>query len=104
MPYSYLSPNLNTSTGYNFIGNDTFEKYISKNEISKIKRNRVADEKEYNDCIVANGIMSNECIHPNSRNLNNTKYYDIFRLYTTTSGILQYMINEHIDNIINKIK
>lgn len=38
-----------------------------------------------------------------SRNLDNTKYYDVFRLYTTTSGILQYMINEHIDNIIDEI-
>ena len=25
MPYSYISPNLNTSPGYNFYGNDTFE-------------------------------------------------------------------------------
>lgn len=33
MPYSYISPNLNTSPGYNFYLNDTFEKYLSKSEI-----------------------------------------------------------------------
>lgn len=103
--YSYLSPNLNTSPGYNFYGDGTYEKYLSKNEISKIRKNKLIDKQKYNKCILDKEVMNNnECTQANSRNLDNTKYYDIFRLYATTSGILQYMINEHIDNIIEKIK
>lgn len=40
---------------------------------------------------------------PITRNMENTKYYDVFRLYSTNSGILQYMSNLHIDKIIDEI-
>lgn len=32
------------------------------------------------------------------------KYHDLFRLYTSNSGITQYMINYHIDNLIKTLK
>jgi hypothetical protein len=101
MPYSYISPNLNTSPGYNFYGNDTFEKYLSKSELKKIKENYDLEKKEYDEC--AKNKSNENCIKPTAKNIENTKYYDIFRLYSTNSGILQYMTNVHIDNIIDEI-
>ena len=100
-PIFAISPNLNTSPGYNFYGNDTFEKYLSKSELKKIKENYDLEKKEYDEC--AKNKSNENCIKPTAKNIENTKYYDIFRLYSTNSGILQYMTNVHIDNIIDEI-
>ena len=101
MPYSYISPNLNTSPGYNFFANTGIETYLSKSEIKKIKEKYDLEKKEYDEC--AKDKSNEECVKPTSRNIETTKYYDIFRLYSTNSGILQYMTNVHIDNIIDEI-
>lgn len=102
MPYSYFSPNLNTSPGYNFFTNAGIETYLSKSEIKKIKEEYNLQKKEYEECD-KNKKTNEDCIKPTTRNIETTKYYDIFRLYSTNSGILQYMSNMHIDNIIDEI-
>jgi len=67
--------------------------YMTKSKIKKI-----------NDCYNTKKIEINEsCNSVIWQETNNTQFFDIFRLYTTTTGILQYMLNEHIDNIINTI-
>lgn len=59
-------------------------------------------KKEYEECD-KNKKTNEDCIKPTTRNIETTKYYDVFRLYSTNSGILQYMSNVHIDNIIDEI-
>ena len=106
MPYTYISPNLNTSSGYTYAGSSTFEFYKSKEQLAKLEEEFVIAKNEYNKCLNgrANILENKKCDEPTQKNIGNSKYYDIFRQYTTTSGILQYMINEHIDNIIEKIE
>jgi len=103
MAYSYLSPNLNASPGYNYVGGGTFNLYKSKEQLEQLKQENVIAQKKYEKCILTNSVFSQECNKPNKENSENKKYYDIFRQYTTTSGILQYLIHEHIDNVVQEL-
>lgn len=98
MAYSYFSPNLNTSSGYNF----GFENTCQKKKLKKLVKTMNYKKKDYDEC-EKNKILNEDCMSPITRNIETTKYYDIFRLYTTNSGILQYISNIHIDKIISEI-
>lgn len=80
--------------------------YYTNADVERIKN----ELDVYNKCLDYNHLNfmnKKECPSaPYPENISdiNIKYYDIFRQYTTTSGILQYMINEHIDNIIKEIE
>lgn len=111
-PYLYITVNFDPfgSPTYNNIWFDEYKNYgkslyYNDDDIARINKQL----EEYNKCIDYNHLNflnKKECPSaPNTSNITdlNMKYYDMFKLYTTTSGILQYMINEHIDNIIKAI-
>jgi len=98
-PYFLKYPNLS------YIDNNFPENnYLTKIEIEQVKK----DEFKYLQCVKEKcgplnpGNCDDHC--PNEiRNVQNTKYYDVFKQYTSVSGVIQLLINQHIDNVINKL-
>lgn len=76
--------------------------YLTKTEIEQVKNDKLKYLKCRSEC---NPLNPNECDEkcPEIRNIENTKYYDIFKQYTSVSGVIQLMINKHIDNVIKKL-
>jgi len=73
--------------------------YKSKSEIADIKKRRAASNVKCRELNLHERRRAPYCIF----NTNNTEYFDLFRQYTTNIGIIQLMINKHIDKIIKQI-
>ncbi|MBT4646713.1 hypothetical protein HOC11_00445 [archaeon] len=96
-PHHAISGNINSF----FNKFRPFREYKTKSQIKSIpKKNEETNER----C----GKMTpfereRNALKCRIENILNTEYYDLFRQYTTNSGIIQLMINRHIDNVIAKI-